>query len=296
MGYLHISNLYKEQTILLFKECYAMEKVHGTSAHIKWAPVVDGNEYELTFFSGGEKHDRFVSLFDQEKLHKEFEQRFGSFNVVVYGEAYGGKQQGMSHTYGQELRFIVFDIQINDLWLNVPKMDKVATDLGFEVVPWVKLPTDLDVLHAERDKPSEVAIRRGMGTDKEREGIVVRPLEEMTMNNGERVMAKHKGKAFSERATQPKAVSPDKLAVLSTADAIADEWVTPMRLQHVLDKLPRIDLSYAPFGTHDIPRVIAAMIEDVFREAKGEIVESKEAKTAIGKRTVLLFKKHLNAK
>ena len=142
MGYLHINNLYKEQTILLFKECYAMEKVHGTSAHISW------NEDKLGFFSCGEKHDRFVALFDQEKLRNEFEQRFAGFKVIVYGEAYGGKQQGMSETYGKELRFIVFDIQINDLWLNVPKMDKVATDLGLEVIPWVKVTTDTAVLDA----------------------------------------------------------------------------------------------------------------------------------------------------
>src|ERR1041385_6603115 len=87
MGYLHIYNLYKEQTILLFKECYAMEKVHGTSAHITWS---DNN---LTFFSGGERHEKFVSLFDQEKLRTEFEQRFGAMKVVVYGEAYGKAKQ-----------------------------------------------------------------------------------------------------------------------------------------------------------------------------------------------------------
>src|SRR5690348_10996218 len=34
MGYLHIGNLYKTQDLLLFRECYALEKVHGTSAHI----------------------------------------------------------------------------------------------------------------------------------------------------------------------------------------------------------------------------------------------------------------------
>ena len=36
MGYAHIDNLYKEQTILMFRECYALEKIHGTSAHISW--------------------------------------------------------------------------------------------------------------------------------------------------------------------------------------------------------------------------------------------------------------------
>jgi hypothetical protein len=285
MGYLHIGNLYKEQTILLFRECYAMEKVHGTSAHITWS---DG---KLTFFSGGERHEKFVSLFDQEKLRNEFEQRFGAMKVVVYGEAYGGKCQGMSHTYGPELRFIAFDIQIDELWLNVPKMDKVATDLGFEVVPWVKVAADVAALDAERDKPSEVAVRRGMGPDKMREGIVVRPLEEMTMNNGERVVAKHKGEKFSERATPQRVVSSDKLAVLQAAEAIADEWVTAHRLEHVLG---RIEVDEHKVGMEDTPKVISTMIEDVFREAKDEIVESKEAKTAIGKKTVLLFKKHLN--
>lgn len=30
MSYLHIPNLYKDQTILLLRECFALEKVHGT--------------------------------------------------------------------------------------------------------------------------------------------------------------------------------------------------------------------------------------------------------------------------
>lgn len=210
----------------------------------------------------------------------------------------------MSHTYGPELRFIAFDIQIDEHWLNVLKMDKVATDLGFEVVPWVRVPTEIAILDAERDKPSEVAVRRGMGNDKVREGVVLRPLEEMTDNNGERViLVKYKGEKFSERATPQKTVSSDKLVVLKAAEAIAEEWVTPMRLDHVLDKLPIEDCSCVDYfgvakgvcpncngagnktlSMQDTPRVIAAVIEDIFSEAKDEIVESKEAKTVIGKK------------
>lgn len=287
MGYLHISNLYKDNKILLFKECYAMEKVHGTSAHIKW------ENDKLSFFSGGEKHERFVSLFDQEKLQAELKQRFAGFNVVFYGEAYGGKQQAMSQTYGSELRFIVFDITIDENWQNVPKMDKIATDFGFEVVPWVKLPTDVAILDAERDKPSEVAVRRGMGNDKTREGVVLRPLEEMTAAHGERVIVKHKGEKFSERATPQKTVSTDKLAVLSAAEAIAEEWVNSHRLEHVIAHL---EVNDTKMSIENIPQIIAAMIEDIYREASGEIVESKGAKGAIAKKTVLLFKKHLSIK
>ncbi len=61
MGYLHIDNLYKNQEILMFKECYALEKIHGTSAHITW------NSPALTYSSGGEKHERFVALFEDPK-------------------------------------------------------------------------------------------------------------------------------------------------------------------------------------------------------------------------------------
>jgi len=45
MAYLDIDNLYKEQRILMFKECYAMEKIHGTSAHLSYTPPHPSEEY-----------------------------------------------------------------------------------------------------------------------------------------------------------------------------------------------------------------------------------------------------------
>ena len=96
MGYRHIDNLYKDQTTLMFKEVYALEKLHGTSAHVSFK---DGN---LHFFSGGEKHENFLKVFDQELLLQKF-QELGHPEVVVFGEAYCGKQQGMSATYVKEL-------------------------------------------------------------------------------------------------------------------------------------------------------------------------------------------------
>lgn len=71
MGYMHIQNLYKDQTILLFKECYALEKIHGTSAHIKFSMAPTSPA--LTFFSGGEKHERFKALFNDADLCTRFE-------------------------------------------------------------------------------------------------------------------------------------------------------------------------------------------------------------------------------
>ena len=80
VGYLHIDNLYKAQDILLFRQCYALEKIHGTSAHIGWA---DG---ALRLFSGGESYERFVALFDQTALTAAFAERYGSSEAGAGGE------------------------------------------------------------------------------------------------------------------------------------------------------------------------------------------------------------------
>lgn len=297
VGYISIDNLYRNQTVLMFRRCFALEKVHGTSAHVSFR--ADRNP-QLIFFAGGENHERFVSLFDADTL-KERLAALGHAKVTVYGEAYGGKQQGMRAVYGDELRFIAFDVKIGDHWLSVRDAEQVATGLGIEFVPYVETSTDIMELDRERDAPSIVAMRRGCGDDKVREGVVLRPLIEVTLNNGDRIIAKHKCDAFSERATPQKVVDPEKLAVLAEAQAIAQEWVTPMRLAHIMDKLlPSLD----PSGMHvgfikldmkHTPHVIKAMVVDVYREAAGEVVESRDATAAIGKRTAALFKEWLRA-
>lgn len=279
MGYMHIENLYRPraQTILLFRECWALEKIHGTSAHVSWKNGV------LSFHSGGEKHSRFVGLFDEAALTAAFTD-LGHDEVVVYGEAYGGSQQKQAHRYGPTLRFVAFDVRVGGTWLAVPNAEEVSKKLGIEFVFYKKVSTDLAALDAERDAPSEQARRNGVPTDRPREGVVLRPLVEVTTSDGERVMCKHKRDEERETATPRKVVDPSQLQVLADAEAIALEWVTDTRLAHVLDNIP---------GPHDMsttPKVIAAMIEDVQREASGEIVESKEARQAIGKRAAVLFK------
>ena len=282
MGYLHIDNLYKDQTILIFKECYALEKIHGTSAHISW----NVKEKKVKFFSGGESHERFVSLFDVEFLQTKFAELFVTSNAIIYGEAYGGKQQGMSNTYGKELKFIGFEVQVNEMWLNVPNAEGVCKSLNIEFVDYVKVSTDLDVLNSERDKPSTQAKRNGIVEDKIREGVVLKPLVEFTTNNGGRVIAKHKRDEFKETKT-PREVSPEEFKVMEDAKAIAEEWVTEMRLKHVLDKLPQ------GINVESTKIVIDAMVEDVYREAKGEIIESREVTKYIGSKTAVMFKQKL---
>jgi len=293
----HIENLYRPQAqvILLFKECYALEKIHGTAAGILFTPLTN----TISFQSGGEKHERFVALFDQEKLIQAFKE-LGVSNdrtVKVYGECYGASQQGMSHTYGKDLRFIVFDVRIGDCWLDVPNAEDVAKKLGLEFVYYEKCPTDLASLDAQRDKPSVQAVRNFVsntvdymaGRGPKREGVVLRPMVEMTDNRGNRVMCKHKGDAFKETATPRPVVDPSKMQAMADANAVAEEWVTLQRLSHVLDKLPE-------HGMEKMREIIAAMQEDVKREGSGEIVWSDAVAKAIGKKTVDMYKAYLKAK
>jgi hypothetical protein len=125
-----------------------------------------------------------------------------------------------------------------------------------------------------------------------REGVVLHPLFECIKSNGQRLIAKHKSDNFcggkdKERQNTPGVDDPEKLKLFTEAQAIADEFVTEGRLNHILQKLPQ------DIGMEGIPKIMAAMIEDVEREGKGEIMESKEARKAIGAKTVKLFKARL---
>lgn len=283
MGYMHIDNLSKNQTLLLFKECYALEKIHGTSAHIKWKSP------NITFFSGGAPHAAFVAMFDVEALKAKFAE-LSLEDVTVYGELYGGKMQGMKSTYGDKLRFVAFDVQISDCWLNVEKAHAFVQQMGLEFVAYNRVTTDISVLDAQRDLPSRQAVRNGIVEPKDAEGVVLRPIIELVDNRGARVIAKHKRPEFSERnSKKDTSVDPGKAEVLKHAEAIAEEWVTPMRLQHVLDKIRGV--LGRSVDMQDTRQVIEAMVEDVTREAGDEIVISREAVRAIGTATGRLFKR-----
>lgn len=286
MGYLHIENLYKSQEILQFRECYALEKIHGTSAHITW------KNGQLNFFAGGESHSNFVAMFEQGKtgpgnidmLKEKFS---GIMECTVYGEAYGGKCMKMRDTYGGELKFIVFDVQIDGLWLAVPQAEDFAKQLGLEFVHYEKIAAEMDEIDRMMGMQSVQAVRNGCGEGKKREGVVLRPLTEYRKNNDARVISKHKPEEFRETSTA-RAVSPEKLKVFEDAKEIAEEWVTPMRIVHVLDKIEDASME-------NMREIIVAMCEDVKREGEGEIVWTEEVAKAVGKATAIGVKRHLQA-
>lgn len=282
MGYLHIDNLYKNQDILLFKECYALEKVHGTSAHISF------KKDEVIYFSGGVKHSEFLKVFNGADLRAKYLE-LGIDEFVVFGEAYGGKCQGMSKVYGKDLRFVAFDVKIGKCWLSVPQANEIAVKLGLDFVGYKRIPTTLEAIDKEKDAVSCQAIKCGTGASHKREGIVLRPIIEVIKNNGERIIAKHKREDFQETKSKREVKDPAQLEVLTKATEVAEEWVTPNRLGNILSKMLNPSIA-------QMVDIIKAMIEDVKREGDKEIVWSKEVQNAICKKTAEMTKSHFQNK
>jgi hypothetical protein len=267
-----------------------MEKIHGTSAHISFkTKEFDGvGHWSITYFSGGEKHENFVKLFDEELLLRLFVSLGIDKPITIYGEAYGGKQQGMSETYGKELKFVAFEVEIGDKFVDIPFAEQVCKKLGLEFVHYEEIDADPEIIDKLAHAPSIQAQRNGVENPKlPREGIVLRPLREFLHPDGKgRIMAKYKNELYAEREHTPKIKNLEELKVLEDARKIAEEWVVPMRLEHVLDNLKATGMVIEEKRMNDI---IKAMVEDIYREANGEIIESKEVYKAIGKRTAKLF-------
>ena len=282
MGFISIPNLYKDRLVLGFRRLYALEKIHGTSAHVNWLPEIS----EVRLHAGGGNHEEFQGVMPPD-LKERLTARVDK-PCRIHGEFFGGhdgKGQGMNATYGDLPRFVVFDVRFGDVFLDVPKAESLAVALGFEFVHYDEIAGTQEACDAARDAPSVQAVRCGMGGDKLREGVVLRPLVELRKNNGERVIAKHRRPEFSERAGgEPREFDPEVDAVMTEADEIAGEWVVPNRLNHVLDKM-------SPRATtlRDVRRVIDAMVEDVAHEAAGEIAWNTQVQKAVSRRASDLF-------
>ena len=296
MSYKHIENLYKNKTVLMFKRLYALEKLHGTSANLSFHFHNDENTgipyYTVGYFSGGATYETFVKLFNEENLLKRVHDLQFNQDFWVYGEAYGGKMQGMSETYGKELKFAAFEVKIGQKWMNVPYAHEICTKLRLEFVHYEEIDADPEIIDKLANSASIQAQRNEVVNPKlPREGVVLRPLEEFLHPDGiGRIVAKHKNNIYKEREHAPKISNPEELKVLEDAKEIAQEWVVEGRLEHVLDKLKAQGMIVSEKKMNTI---IKAMIEDIEREAEGEIVFNKQVRKAISQKTSKLFFSYL---
>lgn len=113
------------------------EKVDGTNIRVYW----DGHKVSF----GGRTDNaqipahlinRLVELFGGEENEQLFEQKFGDKEVELFGEGYGAKIQN-GGLYRNDVDFILFDVMIDNLYLERESVEDIATYFGIDIVDWL---------------------------------------------------------------------------------------------------------------------------------------------------------------
>lgn len=169
------------------------EKIDGTNIRVMW------NGRDVIF--GGKTNNASIPVFllyklqeffDGTKKRKMFIDKFGTEgNVCLYGEGFGAKiQKGGGNYIKDGVSFILFDVLINDYWIERKNVEDIAKYFGLSVVPIIGEGTFQEMI----DKV-KIGFNSQWG-DFKAEGIVAKPIVELKDRRGDRIIAKLKYRDF----------------------------------------------------------------------------------------------------
>lgn len=167
------------------------EKIDGTNVRVLWLP---GEEFPL-LFKGRTDNSQFPTFLYEELQRMlpvaKFEGLYSDTPMTLYGEGYGARiQKGGGNYIPDGVSFILFDVKIEDSWLERENVKDIADHLGIEVVPVIE--------RGSLFKAAGIA-RHGFGSQigtQTAEGLVMRPAVELASRRGNRIIAKIKHKDF----------------------------------------------------------------------------------------------------
>lgn len=113
---------------------------------------------------------------------------FQSF--TIYGEGYGKGIQKVGKHYCDDNKFVVFDININGIFLNRQHVERICNSLKLDIVPIIGYGTLHDAINLVKQGFNS---KWGNFTS---EGIVARPSTELLTHNAQRIITKIKHKDF----------------------------------------------------------------------------------------------------
>jgi hypothetical protein len=168
------------------------EKVDGTNIRILW----DGSELRY----GGKTDNAQIPVFLYDYLNKlfkgqesQFQAKFGSIPVCLYGEGYGNKIQASGKDYNPSgVGFVLFDVFVSpSFWLERVNIEKFSKSFSLRTVPIVG--------EGSLQKMVDMCQKgfKSQWGNFNAEGIVARPEIELFNHKGERIIVKLKTRDFN---------------------------------------------------------------------------------------------------
>lgn len=168
------------------------EKVDGTNIRVMW----DG--HSVSFGGRTERAqipanlvNKLNELFGGTNKEEIFEQKFGETPVILFGEGFGEKIQNGGGKYGP-VNFILFDAFCGGMWLKRESVEDIAQTFNIRCVPIVGEGNLLEAVEYIRKHP------KSMLKDDELEGIVCRPINELSDRRWNRIIVKIKCRDFDK--------------------------------------------------------------------------------------------------
>lgn len=165
------------------------EKIDGTNIRVMW----DG--HKVTYGGRTERAsipahlmNKLIELFGNDETEQLFEQIFGEKEVILFGEGYGAKIQGVGGLYRPDVSFILFDVMINGNYQSREMVECAAKQFGLEIVPIIFEGTLDEGVTYVKTKPMSTIGNAPM------EGLVARPKVELQDRCGNRLIVKIKVK------------------------------------------------------------------------------------------------------
>lgn len=162
--------------------------VHNTNIRVHW----DGHKVEF----GGRTDraeipkpllEKLEELFSGHENEEIFEQKFGENEVILFGEGYGPKIQN-GGLYRDDVSFILFDVQVGDLWLERKNVEDIAKTFNIDIVPIIFEDTLTKAIEYVKTNPDSIVAKNGA----KMEGLVGRPKVELLDRRGNRLIVKVK--------------------------------------------------------------------------------------------------------
>lgn len=177
------------------------EKVDGTNIRVMYtgAGVSFGGKtdnaqmpvfllYKLQeLFEGTAKRLIFKELFEKPDANGEIAEP----QVCLYGEGYGAKiQKGGGNYISDGVSFVLFDVNINGIWLKREDVEGIGQAFGIKVTPIIGEGTISDAIEM---------VKKGFNSqwgDFTAEGLILRPKTPLSNRRGQRIITKIKHKDF----------------------------------------------------------------------------------------------------